>query len=59
MEDLNIKLTDKEKAWLRVYFEANGNATEATRTVYGGSPISCRVKAIRGSRGSYPSLTTS
>ena len=26
------------------YFKAEGNATEATRRVYGGTPVACRVK---------------
>ena len=44
MEDFDIRLKDKEKAWIRVYFESGGNASEATRAVYGGTPLSCRVK---------------
>lgn len=44
MEDLDIRLKEKEQAWIRIYFEAHGNATEATRIVYGGTPISCMVK---------------
>jgi len=38
------RLTEKEKAWIREYFKADGNATAATRTVYGGTPGACRVK---------------
>jgi hypothetical protein len=44
MECLTRKLTEKEKNWIRAYFEAEGNATDATRKVYGGTPGSCRVK---------------
>ncbi len=43
MEDYS-KLTKREKAWIKAYFEAEGNATEATRRVYGGTPGACRVK---------------
>ena len=39
-----MKLTEKEKEWIKAYFEADGNATEATRQVYGGTPGACRVK---------------
>ena len=41
---LNVRLTEKDKAWLRVYCQTRGNATEATRAVSGGTPISCLVK---------------
>ena len=41
---LNVRLTEKDKAWLRVYCKTRGNATEATRVVCGGTSISCRVK---------------
>ena len=44
MASLKGELTDKEKAWIKAYFEAEGNATEATRRVYGGTPGACRVK---------------
>ena len=44
MEDLNLRLREKEASWIRVWFESGGNATEATRAVYGGTPISCCVK---------------
>ena len=44
MEDLDIRLKEKELSWIRVYFESGGNASEATRCVYGGTPLSCRVK---------------
>ncbi len=44
MEDLEIRLTEKEALWIRVYFACGYNATEATRVVYGGTPLSCRVK---------------
>ena len=39
-----IKFTERERAWIREYFKAEGNATEATRMVYGGTPGACRVK---------------
>jgi hypothetical protein len=38
------KLIQREKAWIKAYFVAAGNATEATRRVYGGTPGACRVK---------------
>lgn len=44
MYSLEKKLTEREKAWIREYYKAEGNATEATRRVYGGTPGSCRVK---------------
>ena len=44
VERLNVRLTEKDKAWLRVYCKTRGNATEATRVVCGGTSISCRVK---------------
>ncbi len=44
MEDLDIGLKEKEVLWIRVYFASRWNATEATRVVYGGTPLSCRVK---------------
>jgi len=44
MQSLDRALTDKEMAWIREYFKAKFNATEATRRVYGGTPGSCRVK---------------
>ncbi len=44
MKSLKGKFTEREKTWIKVYFEADGNATEATRVVYGGTPGSCRVK---------------
>ena len=44
VERLNVRLTEKDRAWLRVYCRTRGNATEATRVVCGGTPISCRVK---------------
>jgi len=37
-------ITEKEKAWIKEYFKADKNATEATRVVYGGTVGSCRVK---------------
>ena len=47
VERLNVKLTEKDKAWLRVYCKTRGNATEATRVVCGGTPLSCRVKGYK------------
>ena len=44
MKNLKGKFTEREKKWIKVYFEADRNATEATRVVYGGTPGSCRVK---------------
>jgi hypothetical protein len=38
------KFTERERAWIREYFKAEGNATKASRTVYGGTPGACRVK---------------
>jgi len=31
----------------QIYFEVGGNATEATRAVYGGTPLSCKVKGCK------------
>lgn len=50
-------LTEREKAWINAYFEAGGNATEATRKVYGGTPGACRVKASKKLRKLRPLLT--
>jgi hypothetical protein len=47
MKNLRGKFTEKEKAWIKEYFKAHGNATEATREVYGGTSASCRVKGFR------------
>ena len=47
VERLSVKLTEKDKAWLRVYCKTRGNATEATRVVCGGTPLSCRVKGYK------------
>ena len=44
MKSLKGKFTEREKTWIKAYFKAVGNATEATRVVYGGTPGSCRVK---------------
>lgn len=44
MEDLDIRLKEKELSWIRIYFQSGCNASEATRVVYGGTPLSCRVK---------------
>lgn len=44
MQSLDKKLTEKEKAWIKEYFKADGNVTEATRIVYGGTAGACRVK---------------
>ena len=44
MERPDIRLRDKEIEWLKAYFQSGGNASEATRAVYGGTPLSCRVK---------------
>jgi hypothetical protein len=38
MEALKSRLTEKEWNWIKAHFEAQGNATEATRTVYGVTP---------------------
>ena len=44
MESIDKKLTKKEVSWIKEYFKAEGNATAATREVYGGTPGACRVK---------------
>ena len=44
MESLESKLTENERKWIKEYFKSEGNATEATRRVYGGTPGACRVK---------------
>ncbi len=44
MESLESRLTEKERAWVKEYFKSEGNATEATRRAYGGTPGACRVK---------------
>jgi hypothetical protein len=38
------RLTEKELAWLFEYVQSMENASEAARVVYGGTPISVRVK---------------
>ena len=47
VERLSVRLTEKDRAWLRVYCQTKGNATEATRVVCGGTPLSCRVKGYK------------
>ena len=39
-----MEITEKEVEWIREFFKAKFNATEAARRVYGGTPGSCRVK---------------
>jgi len=41
------KFTERERAWIREYFMAEGNATKASRTVYGGTTGACRVKGCK------------
>ena len=43
-ERYGMRLTERENKWIKAYFKAEGNATEATRMVYGGTPGACRVK---------------
>jgi hypothetical protein len=47
MEALRRPLTEKEWNWIRYYFYFRGNASKASREVYGGSPGACRVKGWR------------
>lgn len=47
MVSLGWKLTEKEKSWIHAYFEARGNASQATKKVYGGTIGSIRVKGYR------------
>ena len=47
VERLNVRLTEKDKALLRVYCATKGNATKATRIVCGGTPLSGRVKGYK------------
>ena len=47
VERLSVRLTEKDKAWLRVYCATKGNATKATRIVCGGTPLSGRVKGYK------------
>jgi hypothetical protein len=39
-----IQLTDREWRWLWEYTRTGSNASQAARVVYGGTPISVRVK---------------
>ncbi len=39
-----IQLTDREWKWLWEYTRTGSNASQAARIVYGGTPISVRVK---------------
>jgi hypothetical protein len=39
-----MRLTDKELAWLFEYVRSMENASQAARVAYGGTPISVRVK---------------
>jgi len=41
------KLTEKEEAWIKEFFKASGNASEAAQRIYGGSSGSSRVKGFR------------
>jgi len=50
MQSLDKPLTEKEKSWIREYFKAEMNATEATRKVYGGTQTSCKVKGHKRSQ---------
>lgn len=56
MQSLDRELTDKEMAWIREFFKAKFNATEATRRVYGGTPGSCRVKGHKKAKKIEPIL---
>jgi hypothetical protein len=47
---MKSKLTERERKWIKAYFGAQGNATEATRQVYGGTPGACRVKGHKKKR---------
>ena len=42
-----MKLTDREWKWLWEYTRTCSNASRAARVVYGGTPISVRVKGHR------------
>jgi hypothetical protein len=44
MQTIYKPLTEQEKAWIKEFFNAEMNATEATRKVYGGTQSSCKVK---------------
>ena len=50
------QLTEKEVAWIREFFKAKFNATEAARRVYRGTPGSCRVKGHKKLRKLEPIL---
>ena len=39
-----MRLTDREWRWLWEYTHTGSNASQAARIVYGGTPISVRVK---------------
>jgi len=56
MKALEHRLTEKEWNWIKVYFEAQGNTTEATKRVYGGTPGACRVKGHKKSMKFKPIL---
>ena len=47
MEHPDVRLSDREVEWLKAYFQSGGNASEATKSVYGGTPLSCRVKGCK------------
>jgi hypothetical protein len=47
MESFKSKLTERETAWIKEFFEVSGNASEADRRIYDGTYGSCRVKGFR------------
>ena len=57
MESFDIELTDKEIEWIREFFRAKGNATQAARNIYGGTPGSCRVKGHKKLKKLDPIIT--
>ncbi len=42
-----IQLTERQWRWLWEYTRPDGNASKAARIVYGGTPISVRVKGYK------------
>jgi len=42
-----IQLTERQWKWLWEYTRPDGNASQAARVVYGGTPMSIRVKGYK------------
>ncbi len=39
-----VRIKPGEREWIKEYFKKGKNVTEATRIIYGGSPLSCKIR---------------